>query len=100
MWELGMNDRFTAPKRATDMDEDMAWRVWANQPSYDRDEQPWKCVASFRFLTECLAYIDTVRDVEIIYQSPACVDLILHGVRVTGGMPASTQANCDAATGC
>ncbi len=70
-----MKDRKAAPTKCTDHNDALAFRVWANDPVFDTDPLPWKCVAMFRYLRECLDYIAALQDrgVTVIYQSPAHV---------------------------
>lgn len=61
-----------APETPTDRDEPLAFRVWANDPSYMEDPNPWRVEAMFRFLTEALDYIAYCQDREstVVFQSP------------------------------
>lgn len=58
--------------RASKHSDDQAFRVWAKCPSYEEDPRPYKCVASFRFLTDALDYIAAAQDrgVTTWHQSP------------------------------
>jgi hypothetical protein len=68
-----MTPRANAPTERTDAGEEQAFRVWAHQPSYLEDTQPWKCLAAFRFLQECLDYLAYCRKRggDVVFQSPA-----------------------------
>jgi hypothetical protein len=70
------NEQKTAPTKRSSRDEVQSFHVWALTPSYDEDPQPWKRVASFVFLRDCLDYISDLQDhgVNTVFQSPAdCV---------------------------
>jgi hypothetical protein len=67
-----------APDWRTDHDDHLAFRVWAHDPAYVEDEYPWKCVACFRYLQECLDYVAYCQDrgSDVVFQSPADCRLV------------------------
>lgn len=73
-----MQPRKNAPTATTKGSDTLAFRVWACEPAYMEDVYPWKCVAMFRFLQECLDYIAYCQDggSDVVFQSPAEVRLI------------------------
>ena len=68
-----MKSRAKSPTSRTKGGDDLAFRVWLREPSYLEDDKPWKCVAMFRFLGDCLDYIAQCQDIgrDIVFQSPA-----------------------------
>ena len=54
--------------------------MWGNDPAYLEDEKPWKVLATFRYLLECLDYIAYCQDRQhdVVFQSPADVRPIKH----------------------
>jgi hypothetical protein len=75
-----MGDRATAPTEVVShaVREPLTFRVWSDKPVYEGDAKPWKCVAAFRFLTECLEYIAECQDMglAVVFQSPADCRLV------------------------
>jgi hypothetical protein len=65
--------RRTPPTERSSWDDDHSFRVWAEYRVYDEDPLPWKCLASFKFLQECLDYIAYCngRGSCVVFQSPA-----------------------------
>jgi hypothetical protein len=59
-------------------DQPLSFRVWSRHPAYVEDPKPWKCIAAFRFLLECLDYIAYCQDSgsDVVFQSPAEIKLI------------------------
>ena len=70
--------RESAPKDGADWADAQSYRVWSYDPSYIEDEKPWKCLAAFQYLTECLDYIAHCQDngADVVFQSPAETKLI------------------------
>lgn len=72
-------ERKTPPTEQLKRDgQHMSFRVWANAPYYQEDPQPWKCVAMFRYLLECLDYIAHCQDegCDVVFESPGETKLI------------------------
>ena len=67
-----------APSRPSKHRWPQSYRVWANCPYYQEDAKPWKCMAAFVYLQECLDYIAYCQDRghDVVFQSPADVRLI------------------------
>jgi hypothetical protein len=68
--------RATVPEEATERDGDLAFRVWVSDAANNPDDKlPWKCVACFRYLMECLDFLAycSKRDVPAVFQSPTGV---------------------------
>lgn len=59
------------------------FRVWKNEPTFEGDNKPWKCIGAFYYLTCALDYIADCQDkgVDVVFQSPASVRLIKHDER-------------------
>ena len=98
---LGFGKRTTAPTARSNAGE-LAYRIWANDPSYQEDPLPWHCVAAFDYLQECLDYIAYTQDrgSDVVFQSPADCRLIKATDRrvvwkpipeATGGDPPRTE---------
>lgn len=62
----------------TEHGDDLSFRVWGHNPAYVEDELPWKLLAAFKFLLECLDYIAYCQDSgsDVVFQSPAETKLI------------------------
>jgi hypothetical protein len=73
-------DRKTAPQNRTTLDDTMCFRVWMHDPTFTEDERPWKCLATFKYLTCCLDYIADCQDkrVDVVFQSPADTRIVRH----------------------
>lgn len=73
-----MKARETAPTKTTVHSDPQCYKVWANDPVYIEDPRPWKCVAMFQYLNECLDYIAYCQDrgSDVVFQSPADVKLV------------------------
>ena len=73
-----MKARKNAPTKTTKPDEPQCYRVWADNPVYLEDQVPWKCLATFYYLTECLEYIAYCQDRghNVVFQSPAHTSIV------------------------
>ena len=73
MRERGIKPKSEQPTEKTDRDDEQVFRVWANRPTYLEDQDAWKCLATFNYLTECLDYIAYCQDngSDVLFQSPA-----------------------------
>ena len=71
--ETATDKREREPTDKTNLDDFQAFRVWVNQPLYTEDPKPWKCLAMFYFLSDCLDYIAGLQDIsaDCVFQSPA-----------------------------
>lgn len=67
-----MKPRKTPPTERTQYGDAQSFRVWAWDPGYQEDPLPWKCVAAFQYLQECLDYIQYCngRSHDVLFQSP------------------------------
>ena len=65
------------PTRPTNGNDGLSFRVWAHCPVVIEDKKPWKVVAEFRYLLECLDYLDYChkRGVSVVFQSPKGVEV-------------------------
>ena len=64
--------RKSEPAERTQWGEEQAFRVWGRDPAYDEDQQPWKCLAAFKYLQECIDYVRYCNDrgSDVLFQSP------------------------------
>jgi len=103
-----VKDREKQPTEKLPYTEDLYYRVWGEDRVYLEDPKPWKCMACFRFLQECLDYIAYCQDrqVDVVFQSPADCKLVKHTDRrvvykpipeATGGDPPRTPKTEEAA---
>lgn len=71
--------RKTAPTVTSLSADEHAFRVWADYRVYMEDPNPWKCVATFRFLRDALDYIAGLQDrgEDCVFQSPADTRVVL-----------------------
>lgn len=74
-----ISPRRTAPTKTTLPGEEQPFRVWAHHLVYQEDTRPWKCMAAFYFLMECLEYVAYCQDqgVDVVFQSPAHTNPVL-----------------------
>ena len=72
--------RAEPPNELVPLNAELCWVIWANKPIYTEDTKPWKVIAAFRFLNDCLDYIAHCQDVgvDVIYQNPTYCRLIRH----------------------
>jgi hypothetical protein len=77
-----MKARKTAPNKSN-WDDEQAYRVWGRYPTYTEDERPWKCLAAFMYLDECIDYIRRCQEdgETVVFQSPS--DVTEYGPRPT-----------------
>lgn len=75
---MNIKPRKTPPTSCTNWDQEQVFRVWAESPSFMKDQTPWRCVACFRFLGDCLEYIASLQDhgVDCVFQSPARCEIV------------------------
>ena len=80
---MNIKPRLSPPTALTTMSGEQSFRVWCHSPTFMEDPTPWRCVASFRFLQECLDYIAHLQDsgVDCVFQSPARTELVRHSDR-------------------
>jgi hypothetical protein len=62
-----------APRKTTTWDDAIGFRVWIHDPQTFYGDKPWRMIAGFQFLGDCLDYIASLQDrgVDCVYQSPA-----------------------------
>jgi hypothetical protein len=79
--ERGIRSRRQMPTDKTEHGDWQVFRVWANQPIYQEDPTPWKCLMTAHYLTCALEYIADCQDkgVDVVFQSPADCRLVKHG---------------------
>lgn len=67
-----MKPRTSPPRATTKLHDNHPYRVWAKGPSYAEDTKPWKCSATFYYLSECLEYISDrqFECCDLVFQSP------------------------------
>ena len=81
--EPGKEPYFTprkdAPTETTQRGDHLSFVVWAHDPAFQEDTQPWKIIAAFRYLLEALDYIACCcqdRGHDVVFQTPADVKTI------------------------
>lgn len=76
-----LRPRSSQPSECTSPDEELSYRVWGYCPRFEEDDQPWKCLAAFSYLLECLDWIAKCQDkgVTVVFQSPHETQLIEAG---------------------